>query len=357
MSRAITPAELNSTEMGLLSLTSWLGVFLVASDGIPEWSRLEALVRRASIGAGFLALLGITQFVTGRPLTDLIEIPGLTPIAGLDSILSREGFNRPAGTALHPIEFGTVLTVLLPLCLHHAWHSRQAGGLTRWLPTVAVAVAIPLSISRSAIIGTIVVLLVLMPSWPVHARRVAYVMILGLLGVMFVLVPGMLGTISGLFTGISNDSSALSRTDSYALAGQFISRSPLFGRGFLTFLPEYRILDNQYLGMLIDCGAIGTLSLIALFCTALRSGVCARRVATAPYVRSLSQSLMASVAAAASSFAFFDAFSFPMLAGLTFLALGCLSALPRVVPLGSTDADRPGSIWNPARRRTAGRRH
>lgn len=339
MSRPITSIEHNSADMGLISLTSWLGVFLVASDGIPDSSRLETLIRRLSIGAGFLALLGIIQFATGRPLTNLIEVPGLTANSGLDSILSRAGFNRPAGTALHPIEFGTVLTVLLPLCLHNAFHSRTNGKLVRWFPVFAIAVAIPLSISRSAIVGTVVVLLIVLPTWTPRSRRIAYVAILALSGAMFVAVPGMLGTIYSLFTGISNDSSALSRTDSYGLAGEFIARSPLLGRGFLTFLPEYRILDNQYLGMLIDCGIVGLFTLLALFVTALIVAARTGRQTRDPRMTSLARSLVASVGAAAFGFAFFDAFSFPMLAGLTFLTLGCVGALNRVLPR-LVEADR-----------------
>ena len=72
-----------------------------------------------------------------------------------------------------------------------------------------------------------------------------------------------------LFTGISQDDSALSRTDSYDLAAQFIERSPVFGRGLSTFLPSYRILDNQYLGLLIETGVVGTAAFLALLTTAL----------------------------------------------------------------------------------------
>ena len=72
-----------------------------------------------------------------------------------------------------------------------------------------------------------------------------------------------------LFTGISQDDSARSRTDSYALAFDFIQQRPFFGRGFSTFLPTYRIIDNQYLGLLIETGVVGLLAFISLLVTAL----------------------------------------------------------------------------------------
>lgn len=333
MSRPIAMTELSSTEMGLLSMLSWLGVLLVANDGIPDRDRFDVLVRRIVLAGGLMAALGILQFATGRAFTDLIQIPGLTSNSALVSVRDRDGFNRPSGTALHPIEFGTALTVLLPLCLHLAFHPGRLGPVRRWGPVLAIAIAVPLSISRSAIVGAVVVLLMLAPTWSPSARRWALAGLTTLAAALFVLVPGFLGTITRLFTGITRDSSALSRTDSYALAWDFVERAPITGRGFLTFLPQYRILDNQYLGMLIDTGILGLLALVGLFTTggvvALR---CRKRCSDAE-TRSLALSLAASVAAAAVSFAFFDAFSFPLLAGLTFLVLGLVGGLYHLLGL------------------------
>jgi len=146
-----------------------------------------------------------------------------------------------------------------------------------------------------------------------------------------VLVPGLIGTITGLFTSISSDSSAQSRTGSWPLAFEFISRSPLFGRGFLTFLPPYRILDDQYLGILIETGFIGLATFIGMLMSGVIDGLRIRRLSSAGADGSLGIALSASVASALVSFALFDAFSFPMAASMTFLMLGCVGALRRCV--------------------------
>jgi O-antigen ligase len=341
MSRPITMTEMSSTEAGVLIMLSWLGILLVANDGVPDRDRLDAFIRRLCLAGGLVAVLGIVQFATGKAFTDLIQIPGLTQNTVLVSVRDRDGFNRPAGTALHPIEFGTALTVLLPLCLHHAFHPGRMSPARRWFPVLAIALAVPLSISRSAIIGAVVVLAIVMPTWSWTARLVAFGgMLVGLVG-MFVGIPGFLGTITHLFTGVAQDSSALSRSDSYTLAWQFVERSPIIGRGFLTFLPEYRILDNQYLGMLIDTGFAGMLSLIAVFATAVVVARRVRRRSLDPTTRSLSLSLLAATTAAATSFAFFDAFSFPMLAGLTFLVVGLIGGLHRLCVEASDGVTTP----------------
>jgi len=251
-------------------------------------------------------------------------------------VYDRNGFARAAGTSTHPIEFGVMLSMILPIALHYARTDSGRGLLRRWGPVAAITFAIPITISRSAFIGVIVVLAIVLPSWPVRARRTAYAAIVAVVTVVYLAVPGLLGTLLRLFTGVSTDDSALSRTNSYELAWQFIQRSPLFGRGVSTFLPKYRILDNQYLGLLIETGLVGLLAFLGLILTGVFVGARLVRSSPDPMVPSLSRSLVASVAAAACAYATFDGFGFPQVAGLTFFCLGCLGALRRFVTLDHT---------------------
>lgn len=337
--RHVAPVEQNSMDSGLLHLTAWVGIFLVASDGIPNFARFEVLLRRISLLGGLEASLGIIQFVTGKSFTDLIQIPGLVSNTVAFGVGDRDGFARPAGTAIHSIEFGVSLTALLPICLHFAMQPDWAGRVRRWFPVVAIAIAIPLSVSRSAVIGAFVILAFLAPTWSRAVRRRAAMAIVALIVGIYVLIPGFLGVFGKLFTGISGDSSALSRTDSYSLAWEFIVRMPVFGRGFMTFLPQYRILDNQYLGVLIETGLIGLASILALFSSGIAVALVVRRHSSEPAVRSLAQSLAASVAATSVGYAFFDAFSFPMATGISFLMLGLVSGLRHLEHLQKKDSN------------------
>ena len=332
MARPIVQAEVSTADLALVSLVGWVGVALVAHDGINDRARLETLVRRIAVGGGAVALLGIAQFVTHQPLIDHIDFPGLTTNAQLDSVLGRSGFSRPSGTAIHPIEFGVVMTIVLPFALHRGLHALDLGWLRRWWPTLAIAAAIPLSISRSALVGSATVLLILVPTWPRAHRRLTFASLVGLSGAIFVLVPGMLGTLTRLFTGIGQDSSARSRTDSYGLALEFVTRDPLIGRGMGTFLPSYRILDNQYLLLLIETGVAGVAAMLAMLVTAFRTARRARARVAVPEDRDLAQSVAAAIAAGGVSLALFDTLSFPMAAGLLFLVVGMAGSLPRLLP-------------------------
>jgi hypothetical protein len=329
--RPIDGLELNSADRGLLLIASWLGVVLLASDGLTTTSRIERPLRVLVIVGGIIATIGILQFFTGKAIVDVIQIPGLTPNTSLTSIYGRNGFNRAAGTSTHPIEFGVVLSMILPLALHFAFSDTHRNRFVRWFPVAAIAFAVPITISRSALVGVVVALAILMPVWPKRRRRMSYVVIAGIIVAVYVAIPGMLGTLTRLFTGISDDGSAASRTDSYALAWEFIKRSPVFGRGLGTFLPQYRILDNQYLGLLIEVGIVGTAAILTLFIVAILTGFATRKMSSDPVIRGLAQALAAMVAAGACSFATFDAFGFPQASSLVFFGVGFIGALSNVL--------------------------
>ncbi|MEO8830123.1 O-antigen ligase family protein [Lapillicoccus sp.] len=351
--RQISDDELRSMQMGVVSVCAWLGVVFVCSDGVRTRTQLDRLLSLLTLTAGAIAVLGILQFLTGESFVDKISLPGLTINHSIGGIDQREGFQRPSGTAVHPLEFGAVLTMVLPIALHYAFHSTHQSVIRRWWPAVAIAVVVPISISRSAIVCTAVVLAFLMPTWSKAVRVRAIVAIAGLAAALYLVVPGLLGTFLGLFTTVGSDSSAQSRTGSYPLAWDFIEKAPIFGRGFLTFLPRYRILDNQYLGSLIDIGFVGVASLLAVFVTAIVVGLRIRRAVSDPVTRSLSVALSAAVAAGATSFAMFDAFSFPMAASMLFLLVGCIGALRGLYRRGQTEpAAGPTSASDAAERVT-----
>ncbi|HEY7049801.1 MAG TPA: O-antigen ligase family protein [Jatrophihabitantaceae bacterium] len=338
-SRAMFSAEARAADAGLLLVCSWMGVLLMAMDRIPTRERLDVLLRRLVMLAGALATLGLLQFATKLPFTNYLQVPGLATNQSLVSLYGRDGLTRPAGTAVHPIEFGAVLTMALPIALHYAMIDTHRRPLRRWYPVIAIGFAVPISISRSAVLSVLVALCFVLPTWSRAARRRAYLAIVALGGAVYVMVPGLLGTITNLFTGIQSDSSAQSRTGSFSLAYDFISRSPIFGRGFLTFLPAYRILDDQYLGLLIETGIVGLATFLGLLASGVVGGLRLRRAANRIDAR-LGVALAASAASALASFALFDAFSFPMAASMIFLVLGCLGALRRFVRTPAVDIGR-----------------
>ena len=331
--RPIDSLELNGADRGVLSMLAWLGIAFFMMDGPESKNQLDTVLRRLTIAGAVEASVGLIQLFTHLSVVTYLQIPGLTANADLAATLSVRGNEtRPPGTTIHPIEFGAVLTMILPLALHYALNDRHRTKFRRWLPVFLIAFAIPASISRTAVLSAIVALVVLVPTWPAAIRRRAYVAMIGLFGCVYLTVPGLLGTIRSLFSGVSSDSSAASRTGSYDLAESLIRRAPWFGRGYATFLPKYRILDNQLLLTAIEGGLIGLAVLLALLITPIVASFRLRRRSADPQVRQLAVALAAGVAAAGCSFAFYDALAFPMATSILFMlcgAVGCLIRLTR----------------------------
>jgi polysaccharide biosynthesis protein PslJ len=334
--RPLSSAEQLAADRSVLNVIAWIGVTLTAMDGITTRAELDTLLRRVTLLGGLEGALGIVQLLARQSFIQYFQLPGLSNTGVDPLLLSRGSFLRPVGTAISPIEYGVFLAMMLPIALHYAISDAgRRAFLARWLPVGAIACALSLSLSRSAIVSTALSLVVLLPAWPPWLRRRIYLAVPVFVAGAAIALRGFLRTVLNLFGGIGTDSSALSRADSYSVAWSFIARDPVFGRGTGTFLPEYWILDNQFLGSLIEIGAAGIVCMLLLFLSGAVTGwQLGRPMAVpdgrAPATSKLGPTLAAAVAAGSVSFAFFDAFSFPMVPSMLFLMLGCVGALRRL---------------------------
>jgi O-antigen ligase len=329
MSRPMSPDEISPAAVALLALASWSGTLLLAHDGVDKRERFDTLVWRFAVCGGLIAVLGLVQVVTHRLWVDQLTIPGLysSPAYGL---ATRGGFPRPAGTSIHPIEYGVLLAMLLPLALHVGMHHRWRPVLTRWLPALTLGAIIPLTSSRSAYLGASIALVIYMVGWTRSQRlRLLGTCMAGILAMMLV-TPNFLNSVIGLFIGASEDPSIESRTDSYALAVQFIGDKPWFGRGLGTFLPKYRIFDNQYLLLLVTIGIVGALAFVGLAVTAVAATLRVRTHLQDRGSRDLALAICAAVGAGFVCLFMFDAFAFPMTMGALFLILGMAGSFRRI---------------------------
>jgi O-antigen ligase len=314
---------------GLLRVVGWIGIALIACDGIDDRDRLRTLLRRVVIAGTLMAVLGLLQFVTGQSLLDWLSIPGFSSdVNGLAGVQSRGGFVRASGTAIHPLEYGTVLCIAFPIAVSLALSDTTRPRMPRWLPVFIIGAASVLAVSRSTLVGLAAGVLLLIPGWS-RGVKIGFAIVSALaVTAIGVLVPGMVGTLRGLFLGIGGDASTGSRVAGIDSTAEMLARFPVSGKGFGTFLPVYHILDNQYLLLTIETGIVGLSAFLALISVAVWSAWKAKRLLVDPLDRALVQSVLASTVAGAVLLGFFDGFSFPMSAGLMFLLVGlCGGAL------------------------------
>lgn len=315
-------ADQNSSNLVLINVASYAGVVLLANDGVSDRARFLVLLRRLSLAGGLYALLGLLQFFSGLNIVDLIQIPGLAS-AGTGGVDVRGDFVRPESTARHALEYAAVLSMVLPIALTLAIREGSRRMARRWFPVAAIFMAAFLSVTRSALLGLVAVLLVLIPTWEPAVRKRALWAACGGAAVLYALVPGLTGTIMGMFSG--NDPSVDSRTDSYSVVGGYVEVSPLFGRGLGTMGPQYRIFDNQYIGFVIETGLVGITAFVLMAGTAMVATFLRRR-APDSLIGALGPALSASILAGALLSAFFDSFHFPQAVGMFFLMLGLCGA-------------------------------
>lgn len=326
--RPIDGLETRGADRAALAITGLLGVVVLAADGIRDRDRLDVLLRRVVAAGAFLAVLGILQF-GGVDVSGLFRIPFLTEHSEFQQVQIRSDLRRVAGTAAHPIEFGVVLALIFPFALHYAIHTVRSRALSL-VPVALIGLAIPLSVSRSGTLAVAITGLAMWLTWSSRLRLISAGITVVLATCMRFVVPGLLGTIRSLFTNLGSDNSVAGRTEDYSVVGKYLSDAPLFGRGYGTFIPDrYVLLDNQYLGSLVETGIVGLVALVLFFAVGIAVAR-GSRLGADDETRSLAQALAAAVLASMVAAGTFDLLGFMMVAGFTALLIGCGGALWRL---------------------------
>jgi putative inorganic carbon (HCO3(-)) transporter len=311
----------------LLAPVILAGLALFVLDTVHTAGELERLVRwlviAGAVGAGF-AVLAVAAHVDLAAITP----PGLKATPELVQPIPRDGITRAQGTAAHPLELAAVMTVLFPLGVHCFFAARARGA--RWWPWLLalglIGGAGALSISRSFFVGLAVEFVVLALFWPL--RRTAVVFGCAVAGVLVLLFTrgGVVGFFVTLFTQGSGDDSLLHRTLARQVAYALISAHPVFGIGLGGYdTTRYPILDNQYLGLLVETGVVGLLGFLGY----LGCGAWAAFARSGGH-RDLGAALGAAITAYAVINLILDTGGFLQISALAAILVGLTGALHRI---------------------------
>jgi putative inorganic carbon (HCO3(-)) transporter len=299
------------------------GLAVFVMDTVHTSEELHRLVRwlviAGAIGAG-CAVLGVVGHVDLAAITP----PGLRATPELGQPIPRDGITRAQGTAAHPLELAAVMTVLFPLAVHCL-----LAATRRWPWLIALALigaAGALSISRSFFVGLAVEFVVLALYWPL--RRTAVVLGCAVVGVLALLVAkgGVIGLFVRLFTQGSGDDSLLHRTLARQVAYALFDAHPVFGLGLGSYdTSHYPVLDNQYLGLLVETGIVG---LVGFLCYLGAAAWAAFTRSTTH--RDLGAALGASIVAYAVINLILDTAGFLQISALAAILVGLTGALHRL---------------------------
>jgi hypothetical protein len=325
----------------LMQLMVITGVALVAAEWLHSRDDVNRVLRALCWGGAFCGVIAALQFWASVDLAPYLrELPGFSLNFDNAGILARGALNRAAGTAIHPIELGVVAGILMPLAIYLAMTDTTRTAARRWAPVALIGLAIPASVSRSAILAVTLSLALFVVLLPAVPRLVAFgALPLALVGV-FMSAPGLIGTLTSFFQAGTTDPSVATRVSDYSLVERLVDQAPFFGRGGGTYIPDNLIdvLDNQYLKTAIELGLIGVVALAAFFLVPMIAALVARRHTADPDLRLLCAALAGAVLAAGVCSLTFDSFSFPMFSNVCALVVGLTGAVWRFVAAGDSSS-------------------
>jgi hypothetical protein len=310
------------------------------------------------VGGG--AIIGTCAIVESRTgLNPFNQLHRVIPLLQLDLSATigppeRGGRVRAYASAQHPIALGAALVLLLPLAVY----LHQRSGRSYWLLAGLLITLGALSTgSRTAALMLMVEGVAFFTMKREETLRMLPLLV-PLLIVCQVASPGTLGAFKSiLFPGKSGliaeqQGGAGTGTGRVADLGPSLeewSHNPFFGAGFGTRLTSEsdsvvnaRILDDEWLGVLLEVGAFGFLALAWIYFRAVR--MLGRR---ARLDRSVHGWLLAGLASAIAAFAIgmftYDAFSFIQVTFLSFILLGLGGVAMRLSRPEFALADRVGT--------------
>src|SRR5918992_1108931 len=279
-------SELQSTVLKSFTFLLSFGiVFYLVVSVVRRSSAVDTLAKTFVAGGAVVGLLAVLEARTGiTPFTRLHElVPVLIPDPSFTSEIGRGGAMRAFGPAEHPIALGAALVLLVPLAVYVVRVSSPVWSLA----LVALVVGVLSTVSRTGILMLLAMALVFLWLRFRETRR------------LWPLLVPMLAE---------------------------VSERPFLGYGFgtrITTGPDSNacILDNQWLGTLLEVGVIGALAWLWLFLSVLRRF--GRRAKDDPSPTGwLLAAVTASVTAYAVGMFTYDALGFVQVTFLLFIVLG-----------------------------------
>jgi O-antigen ligase len=276
-----TLARLNEAEPAvkqLALLASYVALYLfvvcnVRRSEVPAFARLI-------VGLAVVTAVGtIVEYRTGFNVfysaTAAVSPPGVSvPPQSIN--VTPEGRPDITGPARHGLAVSTMLAMALPLALLGATTTRDRLRRGVYLlAALVIFVGCLATLRRSGVVLPLVTMLVVTVFGGRRMLPMAAVFVVLLLTTPLV-APGAVSDLRDQLAGRSAaaQESSRARTADYPAVVPDLRHRALLGRGWGTFdAVRYRFIDNQYLRLLIEVGAIGTLVYLGVVLAATATGL------------------------------------------------------------------------------------
>ncbi len=335
------PHRIQSVSSDAVKQLSFFASFLLVFYLIVSVVRTEATIDfllKMLVGGG--AVLGFLTVVEARTHYNVFDhltrvMPMLREQATVYVGQDGRG-DRAYASAQHPISLGAALVMLIPLAVYLAQRTSQRRW---WVAAVLLGIGSLATYSRTSVLMLVAVLIVYVVLRPLEVKKLWPALIPALVAV-HLMVPGTIGTFKKSFfpSGglVAQQQAGAGTRGSGRLAdlGPGLtewSHHPIVGEGFGTRVvngPQANsfILDDQWLGTLLETGALGVIAWIWLFVASVgRLGRVAKEDRSSRGW--LAAGLAASISAYAAGMLTYDSFAFIQVTFILFFVLGFAAAL------------------------------
>jgi hypothetical protein len=328
----------------LKQITFFASYFLVLCfvvSVVRRGAQLDRMIKLLVGGGALIALAALFEWKTGTNLFNgLGRVMPFLIYQDIGDAMVRGTGARALASAQHPIALGAALIMLLPLSGYLFQRTRKPI----WLVCGALLTLGALATgSRTAAVMLVVVVITF--AWLKRAEMIRMMPVwLVLLVVIQGVMPGTLASFKFILNPayMIEEQSTEMGTGSGRIAdlgpslGEWAGGNPFVGQGFGTRITSAidptggaQILDNQWLGTLLEIGAIGFLGLLWLFCRAIRRMAQRARNAIDDDESWLATALCASILAWTIGLFTYDAFAFIQVTFFAFILLGFASIVYR----------------------------
>jgi len=320
---------------GVTFLLSFVLLLFLIASVVRTRAQIDRLLRVLVVGGAVVASLAIVESRTQYNVFD--HLAGVVPLlhSGDFSVASAEEGRgaRAYASAQHPIALGAALVMLIPLAIYLARRSARGSW---WIAVGLLSIGALATLSRTSVLMLVAVGGVFFWLRRRETRRFWPLLVPALLAVHLV-IPGTLGTLKESFFpagGLIAEQSSNPGTRGQGRIADLgpslreFAATPVVGEGFSTRIvdrqrlrPSDQILDNQWLGILLETGVVGFVGWLILLLRPIR------RLGRAAKEDDSDQGwLYVAFAASLTSYVVgmltFDAFAFVQVSFVLFIVLG-----------------------------------
>ena len=338
--------EVSPTVKKLLLLLSFVLFFVIASSVL----RPREVPRFISLMIGLGVFLAVATIVESKTHYNVFyslwqKVTPVTLPSELDQ-LDNIGRLTVDGPTSEPLELAALLAMVIPFTIIAALESTTRRRRLLYVLAATILLAGDIATARkTSVVAPALGVLVLMVYRPRVIIRALLKASVPLFIAVHLIAPGQIGSVvAELLPGhVSSVSTTTVRVARYDAVRPDIMSHLLLGRGFQSYDPvKYRVLDNEYLALLIGVGLIGTLVYVAIFGSVAKV---AHGTIRGPDRRRAAVALpgLAAVVIVLVSNALFDVLSFPHVSYLFFFICGMLLTVrersPVLPPRGARVSD------------------